>query len=54
METEAVVQIPGGRKVLGKTIKNPDDLMAEPGTADFAGVGPGLWLIVKERVTPAL
>ena len=26
METEAIVEILGGRKVLGKTIKNPDDL----------------------------
>lgn len=27
METEAIVEILGGRKVLGKTIKNPEDLM---------------------------
>ena len=26
METEAIVEILGGRKVLGKAIKNPDDL----------------------------
>jgi hypothetical protein len=26
METEAIAEILGGRKVLGKTIKNPDDL----------------------------
>lgn len=26
METEAIVEILGGRKVLGKTIKSPDDL----------------------------
>jgi len=26
METEAIAEILGGRKVLGKAIKNPDDL----------------------------
>ena len=26
-ETEAIAEVLGGRKVLGKTIKNPDDLV---------------------------
>ncbi|HXB67880.1 MAG TPA: hypothetical protein VNY05_06535 [Candidatus Acidoferrales bacterium] len=26
METKAIAEIPGGRKVLGKAIKNPDNL----------------------------